>query len=117
MKNVRSWMIGPESEPTMRSYWRVGFSAPARLVSSGVAERASLRLKYEAVPLMSLVPLLSARLTVAPAVWPDCASNALVCTLYSAMASDGGEKPTTPLLLPAPVLFGETRFGAASRVN
>ncbi len=54
---------------------------------------------------------------MAPAVWPDCASKALVCTLNSAMASDGGEKPTTPLLFPAAVLLGETRLGAPSRVN
>ena len=54
---------------------------------------------------------------MAPAVWPDCASKALVCTLNSAMASEGGEKPTTPLLLPAAVLLGETRLGAPSRVN
>src|SRR3954451_12518171 len=101
----------------MRSYSRVGLSAPARLVRSGVAERLSLRLKYATLPFRLFVPLLSARLTVAPAVWPDCASNAFVCTLYSAMASEGGEKPTTPLLLPGLVLLGETRFGAPSRVN
>ena len=40
------------------------------------------------------MPLLSARLTTAPAVCPVCASNALVCTLNSEIASDGGEKPT-----------------------
>ena len=40
------------------------------------------------------MPLFSARFTTAPAVWPVCASNALVCTLNSAIASDGGEKPT-----------------------
>src|SRR5260370_27550455 len=105
MKNVRSRRMGPDNAPTMRSYLRDGLSASARLVSSGVAERWSLRLKYAALPLMELVPLRSARLTVAPAVCPDWASNALVWTLYSAIASDGGEKPTTPKLLPWLVLF------------
>src|SRR5206468_12191029 len=66
---------------------------------------------------MAFVPLRNARLTVAPAVWPDCASNAFVCTLYSAIASDGGEKPTTPLLLPGLVLLGDTLLGAPSSVN
>ena len=48
---------------------------------------------------------------------PDCASNAFVWTLNSAIASEGGEKPTTPLLLPGVVLLGETRLGAPSSVN
>jgi hypothetical protein len=74
-------------------------------------------LKYEKLPWNALVPLFSARLTEAPAVWPACASKALVWTLNSAIASEGGEKPTTPLLLPGFVLLGDTRLGAPSRVK
>ena len=54
------------------------------------------------------MPLLSARFTDAPAVWPVCASKALVCTLNCEIASDGGEKPT-------PRAFD--MFGAPSMVN
>ena len=44
----------------------------------------------------------------APAVWPDCASKEFVSTLNSAIASDGGEKPTRR---------SETMFGAPSSVK
>src|SRR5262249_50782021 len=105
MKNVRSLRTGPPVCAVKRLYSRVGFDPPARSVRSGVDVRLLSRLKYAPAPCTAFVPLLSARLTTAPAVWPDCASNALVCTLNSAIASDGGEKPT-------PRAF--ERFGAPS---
>ncbi len=55
-----------------------------------------------------LVPLLSVTFTVAPAVWPCCASNVAVSTLNSCTAPAGGTKATRrPLAM----------FGDPSSVN
>ena len=50
MKKVLSFRIGPLRLPVKRLYVRVGLVPPARSVSSGVADRESLRLKYPPAP-------------------------------------------------------------------
>jgi hypothetical protein len=61
-----------------------------------------------------LVPLLSARFTDAPAVWPDCASNAFVCTLNSAIRV-GGRREADDAVVVAGVVGSATRGSARRR--